>query len=450
MKEFLVRHFKGDAIIWVVFVALIIISSLEMFSASSMLVYDRRFHGTAFKPIMNHMIFLGGGFAIAYLIHMAQPKKIFFWGGAVGYVMSLVMLLGALLFGTSANGASRWIHVPGLGVNLQPSEFAKISVVLLLSSLMGYFHRKKTVDDGLKYYLAILIFPALLIMVENLSTFILLTTVAALLFFVGGISLKKMLPTAGAILGALLLVVLLTFAESWIAPEKSGLKVEGVEQTSERTCVSFVTHRVGTWINRFKRHSGADLTPEERLEAKFDVTSDDKVQTGHSHIAIANGKWFGRGIGNSIERDFIPQSFSDFIFAIIVEECGVLSILLVILYLALFYRACVIMNKSESYSNSFAVIGLSAMIVLQAFIHMSVVLGLIPVTGQPLPIISRGGTSILTTSCYFGIILALSRTVTEEKQAKGAESKSSPSKKAQSEEKEQKAADPGVVAELSV
>ncbi|MBO7506297.1 MAG: FtsW/RodA/SpoVE family cell cycle protein [Paludibacteraceae bacterium] len=449
MKEFLAKHFKGDAIIWVVFVVLIVVSTLEMFSASSMLVYDRRFHGTAFKPILSHMVFLGGGFALAYVIHLVQPKKIFFWGGAVGYVLSILMLVGALAFGTSANGASRWIHVPGLGVNLQPSEFAKISVVLLLSSLLGYFHRKKSVDDGLKFYLLVLIPPAILIMVENLSTFILLVTVSALLFFIGGISLKKMLPVVGSIVGVGLVVVLLTFAESWIAPEKSGLKVEGVEQTSERTCVSFVTHRVGTWINRFKRHSGADLSPEERKNAKFDVTSDDKVQTGHSHIAIANGKWFGRGIGNSIERDFIPQSFSDFIFAVIVEECGVMSILLVILYLALFYRACVIMNKSESFSNSFAVIGLSAMIVLQAFIHMSVVLGLIPVTGQPLPIISRGGTSILTTSCYFGIILALSRTVTEEKPVIE-KSKSSSSKKAQPEEKEPKAADPGVVAELSV
>ncbi len=449
MKEFLAKHFKGDTIIWVVFVALIVVSTLEMFSASSMLVYDRRFHGTAFKPILSHMVFLGGGFFIAYLIHMVQPKKIFFWGGAIGYVVSILLLVVALAFGTAANGASRWIHVPGVGINLQPSEFAKISVVLLLSSLMGYFHRKKTVDDGLKYYMLILSIPAVLIMVENLSTFLLLAMVAALLFFVGGVSLKKMLAVAGGLAGILLVVLLLTLVESRIAPEKSGLKVEGVEQTSERTCVSFVTHRVGTWINRFKRHSGTDMTPEERMEAKYDVTSDDKVQTGHSHIAIANGKWFGRGIGNSIERDFIPQSFSDFIFAVIVEECGVLSILLVVLYLTLFYRACVIMNKSESYSNSFAVIGLSAMIVLQAFTHMSVVLGLIPVTGQPLPIISRGGTSILTTSCYFGIILALSRTVSEDKPVIE-KAKPSSSKKAQSEEKKPKSADSGVVAELSV
>ena len=98
MKEFLVKHFKGDAIIWIVFVVLIVVSTLEMFSASSMLVYDRRFHGTAFKPILSHMIFLGGGFALAYVIHLVQPKKIFFWGGAVGYVVSILMLVGALAF----------------------------------------------------------------------------------------------------------------------------------------------------------------------------------------------------------------------------------------------------------------------------------------------------------------------------------------------------------------
>lgn len=423
MKEFLAKHFKGDTIIWVVFVLLILVSSLEMFSASSMLVYDRRFHGTSFKPILSHLFYLGAGFVIAYLIHLVQPRKIFMIGGGAGYIVSILALGAALVIGTSANGAARWIRVPGIGINLQPSEFAKISVVLLLSSLMGYFHRTKNVNDGLKVYLGVLILPAVLIMVENLSTFLLLGTVSFLLFFVAGISLKKLGVVIGSVGGVLALVLMLTFVESWIAPEKSGLKVEGVEQTSERTPLSFITHRTGTWINRVKRHLGSDLTEEERLAEKFDVESDDKVQTGHSHIAIANGKFFGRGIGNSIERDFIPQSFSDFIFAVIVEEWGVLSILIVVLYLTLFYRACVIMTKSDSYSNSFAVIGLSSMIVLQAFMHMSVVLGFIPVTGQPLPIISRGGTSILMTSCYFGIILALSRTVTEggteKKAAKG-------------------------------
>lgn len=418
MREFLAKHFKGDAIIWVVFVLLIVVSSLEMFSASSMLVYDRRFHGTLFKPIFSHLVFLGLGFFVAYAIHLASPKKIFFFGGAVGYIVSLLMLVAALVFGTAANGASRWIHVPGVGINLQPSEFAKISVVLLLSNLMAYYHKRKSVDDGMKSYILCLLFPAILIMVENLSTFLLLSFVSFLLMFVGGVSLRKLGRIVAVVIGSLGLVILLTFAESWVAPEKSGLKVEGVEQTNGRTVLSPITHRVGTWINRVKRHSGSGLTEEEKMNIKFDVESDDKVQTGHSHIAVANGKWLGRGIGNSVERDFIPQSFSDFIFAIIVEEWGILSIFIVFLYLALLYRACIILRKSDSYKNSFAVIGLSSMIVMQAFMHISVVLGIIPVTGQPLPIISRGGTSILTTSAYFGIILALSRTVTDMQDSK--------------------------------
>lgn len=447
MREFLAKHFKGDAIIWVVFVLLITISSLEMFSASSMLVYDRRFHGALFKPIFSHLVFLGLGFLVAYGIHLVSPKKIFFWGGFVGYGLSIVMLILALLFGAAANGASRWIHVPGIGVNLQPSEFAKISVVLLLSSLMAYYHRKKSVDDGFFWYIACLLLPAVLIMVENLSTFLLLSIVSFLLMYVGGVSLKKLGKIVAIVIGSLGLVILLTFVESWIAPEKSGLKVEGVEQKDERTILSPITHRVGTWINRVKRHSGAGLTEEEKMNIKFDVESDDKIQTGHSHIAVANGKWFGRGIGNSEERDFIPQSFSDFIFAIIVEEVGVFSIVIVFLYLALLYRACIILRKSDSYKNSFAVIGLSCMIVLQAFMHISVVLGFMPVTGQPLPIISRGGTSILTTSAYFGIILALSRTVTEGNVSNKGKKSSSESK---DDEKSIVDQAKDVVAELSV
>lgn len=412
MGSFLSRHFKGDAIIWVMLVLLMIVSALEMFSASSGLAYDIKYKGHFLGPIIKHLFFLVVGLCVTYVVHLVPPKKIFIWGGMVGYALSIPLLIFVLLKGQSANGAARWIHLPLIG-NFQPSELAKISVVLFLCSTMAYYHNSGDVNKGFKYYLFIIFPPAVLIMLENLSTFLLLGFVCFILLYIGGVSLKKLGNMIAVGLGICLFIVLLTFVESWIIPEKSGLKVEGVERVQGKSPISFITHRTGTWLSRINEFSGKNLTEEEKEKKKFDVTSDKKVQPGHSHIAVANGKWFGRGIGNSEERDFIPQSYADFIFAVIVEEIGVLSLFIIFIYLAVLYRSCVILNKSDSYSSSFAAVGLSCLIVVQAFMHIAVVLGIIPVTGQPLPIISRGGTSILTTCAYFGVILALSRKVTE-------------------------------------
>lgn len=416
MSSFLSKQFKGDSIVWIIYVLLIAISALAMFSASSGLAYDYKFKGHFMAPISRHLLFLLAGFALTFFTHLVSPKKIFAIGGLVGYPVSLVMLVVVLAKGQSANGAARWLHLPVIG-NFQPSELAKIAVVLLLCTAMGFFHKKGDVNEGFKYYILIIIIPAFLILIENLSTFLLLGTVSFILLYIGGVSLKKLGLLIGGLAAGLLLLVMLTFAESWLAPEKSGLKVEGVERTAERTPLSFVTHRVGTWIGRISRHSGASLTPEEKEAQKFEITGRNQ-QTGHAHIAVARGKWFGVGIGNSEERDFIPQSYADFIFAIIVEEVGLFSFAIIFLYLMLFYRSCVVLNKSQSFNSSFAAVGLSCMIVVQSFMHIAVTLGIMPVTGQTLPLISRGGTSILITSLYFGIILSFTRVMKEQENNK--------------------------------
>ncbi len=411
MGSFLSKQLKGDRIIWTILIVLMMVSALAMFSASSGLAYDQKFKGHFLAPISKHLMFLLVGLGVTYLVHLVPPKKIFLFGGFFGYLISIPLLVWVLVAGKSANEAARWISLPIIG-NFQPSELAKLSVVLALCSAMGYYHSKGDVNKGFGKYIAIIALPSIFILPENLSTFLLLGIVSLILLFIGGVALKNIGKLLLGLFSILALVVAITLVESWVAPEKSGLKVEGVERKEGRTPLYVITHRTGTWISRVKEHFGGDLTPEEKKARKFEITGK-KQQTGHAHIAVARGKWFGVGIGNSEERDFIPQSYADFIFAVIVEEIGVLSLFIILLYLALFYRSCVVLNRSESYNNSFAAVGLSCLIVVQSFMHIAVVLGMMPVTGQPLPIISRGGTSILTTCAYFGVILALSRGVTD-------------------------------------
>ncbi|MCQ2225279.1 MAG: FtsW/RodA/SpoVE family cell cycle protein [Paludibacteraceae bacterium] len=422
MGNFFTKHFKGDPIIWVIFIFLMGVSSVEMFSASSGLAYQHNYHGHFFSPIIRHLSFLLAGFVLAFAVHLTPPKKIFAVGG-IFYGVSILLLIYALLFGVAENEAARWVRVPILG-KFQPSELAKISVVLWLSTLLGFFQKKGDVNKGFKIYLGTILLPAVLILVENLSTFLLLGIVCFFLLFIAGISVKRLGKVIAVVFGILVFLLVTTFVESWIAPERSALKCEGTPAKEERTFVYPITHRVGTWIGRIERHFSSSQSEEEKLKEKFDVTSAKKVQPGHAHIAVANGKWFGKGPGNSEERDFIPQCFSDFIFAVIVEEWGILSLVIIFAYLVLLERTCVIMNKIDNPRNAYAAVGLSCMIVVQAFMHIAVTLGLMPVTGQTLPLISRGGTSVLITCLYFGVILSLSRRLDEQESSKKRERKS--------------------------
>lgn len=437
MGSFLSKQLKGDRIIWMILIVLMLVSALAMFSASSGLAYDHKYKSHFLAPITQHVFYLLLGLVAAYFAHLLAPKWIFFLGG-VGYLISFPLLIYVLIKGQSENGAARWIHLPFF--NLQPSEVAKISVVLMLCSAMGYYQKKRgDVNLGFKTYIGIVALPAILILMENLSTFLLLCIVSFILLFIGGVSLKKLGKLVAGLVAAMILFMGVAFFVSKCAPDESGLKVENTKKESKQSFIvaglSKITHRSGTWVNRVKEFVGSDLTPEEKEKKKFSIV-DKQQQTGHAHIAVARGKWFGVGIGNSEERDFIPQSYADFIFAVIVEEVGVLGMAIVLLYLALFYRSCVILNKSDGYSGAFAAVGLSCLIVIQAFMHIAVVLGFMPVTGQPLPIISRGGTSAIMTCAYFGVILALSRNLKDEADSKKQTSRKSSEEKVAKNDKE--------------
>ncbi|MCQ2218540.1 MAG: FtsW/RodA/SpoVE family cell cycle protein [Paludibacteraceae bacterium] len=377
MKEFLCNTFRGDKILWVIFGLFLALSALEMYSASSSLAYKQ---SSYFMPVWSHITFLCVGFLVAFVMHLFSPKVLMVMGPVL-YVFALFMLVYVLFSGVSVNEASRWASI--MGVRFQPSELAKLALVINLAIMLQLFTRENIfskkvafgISLGLAGLLCMLIFP------ENFSTAILCGGVTFTMMFYARVPLKWL----GKTIAALVIMVVLFFGIAQILPENA------------------VTHRTSVWVHRLSNfHSGSE-------EDKF-VIDDKNYQEAHAKIAISNSNYVGKGIGNSIERDFLPQAFSDFIFAIIIEEMGIGGALVVLLlYMILLYRAAIIARDCDSVYSAILVLGLSTMIVFQAFINMAVAVGLFPVTGQPLPLISRGGTSIVITSAYFGLMLGVSR-----------------------------------------
>ncbi len=393
MKDFIQKYFKGDPIIWTILLLLISISAIEMYSASSSLAFRQSDYNS---PVWRHILFLGGGFFVAFIVHMIPYRK-FPAGGVLLLAFSLVLLVITLLTGVSANNATRWLEIGGF--QFQPSEFAKLAVIIVLAVILGKKQQEKhPADDAYKPGMIVLAISCVMILPENFSTSFLLFCVGFLMMLFGRVSLKKLGMTFGAIASFCLLLYLVgTFVPPGVVKDVPGL------------------HRLPTWCARINDHAKTDIINGDEKTIKAYI--EDNYQVAHSKIAIANSNGFGRGPGNSIERDFLPQAYSDFIFAIIIEEIGLFgAVFIILLYLMLLFRAGVIANKCPSAFPALLVLGLASMIVLQAFLNMAVAVGIVPVTGQPLPMISRGGTSIIVTGIYFGIILSVSRYVNEETQ----------------------------------
>ena len=388
MDNLFTKYLKGDPILWIMFIALCIISAIEMYSASSTLAYST---GNYAGPMLRHVGFLIGGAFIAYAVHLVQYRYIRM-AAYIVLVISAVLLVWVLFKGVSENGASRWIII--LGIKFQPSEFAKLSVIIVAADLISRI--KDSEKDEWKYFrntLIILGIICTLILFDNFSTAFILFMVVLIMMFIGRISLIKL----GALTGGLILMLIICFALIKTVPKDSMPKV---------------FDRAYTWVGRIDRFK----TEKKDETAKYKIT-DENRQVQHGRIAIARGRVLGVFPGNSIERDFLPQAYSDFIYAIIVEEMGLLGgIFVIMLYLVLLFRAGRIATKCATVFPALLVIGLSLMIVIQAFISMSVATSLGPVTGQPLPLVSRGGTSILITCIYFGIIFGITRQIKEEYQ----------------------------------
>lgn len=312
------------------------------------------------------------------------------------------MLIWVLVKGVDVNDAARWMKVAGF--TIQPSEFAKVGVVMGTAVILS---RMQTEDgatpQAMKWILWMTVIVCGLIAPENLSTAVLLFGVVFLMMYVGRIPMRqlgKLVLVLGAAV-ALFLSVLL------FVPSKTLRNIPGL-------------NRLTTWQARIQRFGDSEAVPA----AQFRIT-DENFQETHATMAIASSNIIGRGPGNSVERDYLPQAYSDFIFAIIIEELGLLGgAFVVLLYIILLIRAAKIAQKSRGYFPAFLVMGCALMLVAQAMLNMMVAVGLFPVTGQPLPLISRGGTSTLINCCYIGMILSVSyhtEKMTRDAQAAAAE-----------------------------
>ena len=373
------KIFKGDPVIWIIYAALCLISVVEVFSATSSLTYKVSTHWT---PISHHLKFVFGGFILALLVHLVPYNK-FRTLGKFLFPISVFMLIYITVDGLLVNGAARTFSF--FGIDFQPLELGKMSVIILTSMLLAGHSMSNFQSKQTFIYILVVTVPVCgLIFRENLSTAGILFITVCMMMFVGRIPNSQFFKFMAAIIASVVLAVTLLFV---LPDSDSGL-----------------LHRLGTWKTRIVDF----VTPVGGDPVSYNYG--DHQQVSSANIAIASSNFFGCMPGNSVQRDFLPQAYSDFIYAIIIEELGLFGGILVAgLYIFLFIRVGRIVKTCNSVFGAYLVMGISIIIVLQALVNMGVNVGLFPVTGQPLPLISRGGTSFVINSIYIGMILSVSR-----------------------------------------
>ena len=395
--------FKGDKVIWMVLLFLCLISVVEVFSASSTLTYKSQNY---LGPIIGHSwkILMGVGMAILILNIPCRYFKLMTPGLLL---ISAIMLIWVLFFGEKTNDAGRWISL--FGLKFQPSEIAKGTLVLVTAQILSAMQRENGADKRAFKYILIVVVPfCILIGVENLSTAVLIFAVIYLLMIVGRVPMSQIGKlTAFVAVAVVLFIGSIYMLGSLDQNENNETQTEaivnGEVKKDTRKSTSFL-HRLGTWKNRIDKK----LNSKHVAPADYDLDKD--AQVAHANIAIVGSNIIGKGPGKSVERDFLPQAFSDFIYVIIIEELGIIGAAFVaFLYIVLLYRAARIASRCENNFPAFLVMGLALMLVLQASFNMLVAVGIAPVTGQPLPLISRGGTSTIINCAYIGAILSVSR-----------------------------------------
>ena len=402
MKISIANIFKGDKVIWMIFFFLCIISLIEVFSSSSTLTYNK---ASYWGPIIKH-----GGILLAGLVIMVVVQNIdckyFKIATIFLLIISAITLLWVLMAGQSTNGAQRWVSL--FGLQFQPSEIAKGTIVLAVAQILSAMQTEDgTEEKTFKYVLTITCPLIFLIMLENLSTAMLIGLVVVGMMFFGRVSLRKIGRLIGglALFGVICLSLVLLLGKEEVPDSKTSLteQTAKVETATSEGFLDKVFHRAGTWKGRILKF----LNNEEVAPKDFDLDKDSQI--GHSNIAIASSEIVGKGPGNSEERDFLPHAFPDFIYAIIIEELGLFGgVFVMFLYIFLLWRAGRIADRCANNFPAFLVMGLALLLVCQAMFNMMVAVGLAPVTGQPLPLISKGGTSTIINCVYIGAILSVS------------------------------------------
>lgn len=371
MKLF--NYLKGDKVIWAVMFFLSLLSVLVVYSAVVTLAHKFK-QGNSEYYLLKHFVIIAVGFGIAYVFHKIK-YSVFSKVAQIGFILSIPLLVYTLLRGVSAGEAARWLPVPGLGLTFQSSDIAKLMLIIYVARVLAV-RGKELVDlkSVAKHLLVPIGIICALILPANFSTAALLFVNCLLLMFLGGIHIRIILK----IVGICALVMALFFTWVWMAPD------------------TIPGGRGPTWKSRIENFSKGD--------------SKSNYQSEQAKIAIATGGVIGKGPGNSTQRAFLPQASSDFIYAIIIEEYGFISgFVLLFLYMILLYRGIKIMRDNDKPFGGLVALGLSFSLVFQALVNMAVAVNLFPVTGQPLPLISMGGTSIWFTMIALGIILSVSR-----------------------------------------
>lgn len=390
--DLLKNLFKGDKVVWIIYLLLCLISIIEVFSASSTLTYKS---GDHWGPITTHMLLLMTGTVVVIIAHNIPTR----WFKAFNALLPLswAMLIAVFIIGALTNGAKRWIDLGFF--RFQPSEVAKMATIITVAYILSRLQEENGANKrAFKYILWVTGITCALIFTENLSTALLLATTVLLLMFIGRVPFKQLGSLVGIAVGFVLICVTI------------------IEKVPAQTWDDIGLHRMTTWQSRLENHFSGEGIPA----AKFDIDKD--AQIAHANIAIASSHVLGKGPGNSVQRDFLSQAFSDFIYAIIIEELGLVGgACVALLYILLLTRIAKIVRKCDNTYFSLMIIGFGTLIVLQAMFNMLVAVGIIPVTGQPLPMISKGGTSTLINSAYIGLILAVSRYVDNQEEAQAEE-----------------------------
>lgn len=372
----ILSRIKGDKVIWVVIITLSIISMMAVYSSTGALAYRKQAGNTEYY-LIRHFAIMVFGISFTYVCHLL--KYTFYAKFAkLLMIVSIPLLLFTLTSGSEINEASRWMVIPVINISFQTSDFAKLATVIFLAFYLT--KNQETITDFKTGFIKVFywIIPVIgLILPANFSTAALLGVTCMVMLFVGRAKIVDLAKITAVM--TLLFIVFVTIVAN--SPDSG---------------------RVGTWKNRID-----NFVSESDPEANY--------QADQSKIAIASGYPFGKGPGKSTQRNFLPHPYSDFIFAIIIEEFGFLGgFIIVVLYLILLFRGIRIAIKSPGSFGAFLAIGISFIIVLQAMVNMAVAVNLIPVTGQPLPLVSMGGTSLWFTSISLGILLSVSKEIENE------------------------------------
>jgi cell division protein FtsW len=383
---------KGDKVIWALVILLALVSLLAVYSATGSLAY-KNYKGNTEVYLFKQVAFIIVGIAVVYFAHLVN-YTLYSRVATIVFILVIPLLFYTLFFGVTMNEGSRWIKLPLINMTMQTSDLARLALFIYLARLLS--KKQDVIKDFRKGYVPLIIPVAIICMLiapANLSTALLLGASCLMLLFIGRARIKHLLLTVGL---ALIPIMFLIIAA--VVNHKSGNEETEVSSKSS----SPILMRVETWIGRV----------ESFIYGGKEADNDEMYQVNQAKIAIAEGGLLGVGPGNSTTRDYLPQAYNDFIFAIIIEEYGLIGgLFIVFIYLVFLYRCIRIFKRCPFAFGAFLALGLSFTLAIQAIANMAVTVNLFPVTGVTLPLVSMGGSSFIFTCLAIGIILSVARNV---------------------------------------